>query len=429
MTVFTELPTPLGERVEFASPAWRAELERFLTERAADLPDEPYAFSVQLDDPPPHLHQGAAPFGYTVRLRRGAVDVSAVPSEAVDLHQRVDYNAALPFAWTVHGGDPDGQAQAWREYRLLAGDRHPPPTGRPPAAPGLKRILAELRDHLARRTVNNPDVEHRIKHLGLTANVAELAERGYTIMANAFSTEFADALRRETHKNHDANPPDAGFRATMLLKRGRIWEVAALHPWVLALAEHLLGRGCLMYQSDTIVKGPGLDTHPGLHSDYAASMVAEPFPEFCLEATAVWAIDDFRGDAGPTCVLPRSHRKGRQVPAGTTQAGTVTLELAQGSIAFWHGALWHGSTPRRAPGRRTSLHNAYSRNFVRPVERYEDVDAGILNRNPPPFATLCGLDDAFGKSGESGADFARLGYAAKAGYGRTALPEEAPRFG
>ena len=77
----------------------------------------------------------------------------------------------------------------------------------------------------------------------------------------------------------------------------------------------------------------------------------------------------------------------------------------------------------------TSLHNAYSRNFVRPVERYENIDTDILNRNPALFATLCGLDDAFGKSGESGADFNRLGYAARAGYGRTALPREVARFG
>ena len=427
--MFTELPTPLGERVEFASAAWLEEVERFLSERASDLPEETFAFSTRLDHPPPHLHPGTSPFGYTVRLRRGEVAVSPTPSEAVDRYRRADYNAALPFAWTVIGNDDAVRERAQREYRQLAGGGYPPPRGHPPSDPALRQTLAALHDHMARRTINNPDVEHRIEHFGLEGNVAELAERGYTILANAFSPAFADELRIETHRNHAANPPDAGFRATMLLRRGRIWEEAAVHPWVLALAEHLLGRGCLMYQSDTIVKGPGLDTHPGLHSDYAASMVAEPFPEFCLEATAVWAIDDFIGDAGPTCVLPGSHRKGRQVPPGTTQEGTATLEMPSGSIAFWHGALWHGSTPRKAPGKRTSLHNAYSRNFVRPVERYENIDADILNRNPALFATLCGLDDAFGKSGESGADFNRLGYAARAGYGRTALPREVARFG
>ena len=97
-------------------------------------------------------------------------------------------------------------------------------------------------------------------------------------------------------------------------------------------------------------------------------------PDYCLEATAVWAIDDFHKEHGPTCVMPGSVEKRSQVPPGTTQEGTKLLEMDEGSIAFWHGGLWHGSTPRTAPGKRTSLHNAYCRNFIRPLENYLDID-------------------------------------------------------
>lgn len=61
------------------------------------------------------------------------------------------------------------------------------------------------------------------------------------------------------------------------------------------------------------------------------------------------------------------------------------------------------------------------RYFMRPLERYDDIDQAIVDRNPPAFSTLCGLDDPFGKSGDTGADFERLRYAANAGYGRTPL--------
>ena len=135
----------------------------------------------------------------------------------------------------------------------------------------------------------------------------------------------------------------------------------------------------------------------------------------------MWAIDDFDADAGPTVVVPGSFRKRRQVPPGTTREDVVTIEMPKGSIAFWHGATWHGAMPRKAPGTRTSLHNAYCRFFLRPLERYDDIDQAIVDRNPPVFSTLCGLDDAFGKSGDTGADFERMRYAASAGYGRTAL--------
>lgn len=422
----TKLAVPLSERVELGSPEWIAEIKQFLqnNSQAFGNLDAPFTFSARYDNPPPHL--GCDVCGFSARLSRTGVDIHDTPNEDADVFFSADYNAWLPFAWTVYGGDQQIFTRTRREYTNLAGGTVGDRSGAMPDDSQLRQILYDLHDHLAVRIVNNPDIEHRIKHLGLERNIAELDETGYTVLENAFTVEFADEMRAETHRNHEGRGENASFRATMLLERGRIWEEAVAHPWVLTLADHLLGRGCLLYQSDTIVKGPGLDTHPGLHSDYGASRVEEPFPEFCLEATAVWAIDDFDADAGPTVIIPGSFKFGRQVPPGTTQKDTVTIEMPKGCIAFWHGATWHGSTPRKAPGLRTSLHNAYSRNFMRTIERYEDIDAEIINRNPPVFSTLCGLDDPFGKSGDTGADFERLRYTAKAGYGRSSLiPAEA----
>lgn len=386
------------------------------------LPDQPISFSMCLDNPPPHLWDDAnGPFGYTMRLARGSVAVDARPDATADGFERGDYNAILPLLWTVFDEDTEASYRMDRELRILVADGYAPPDGKPLDDPSLGLVFFDLHNHMARRTVNNPDVLHRAKHLGLMRNLADLDETGYTVLENAFTPEFADELRAEAQRNHEAAPPNTGFRATMLLRRGRLWEQAVIHPWVLTLAEYLLGRGCLIYQSDTIVKGPGLDTHPGLHADYGASRVEEPFPDYCLEATAVWAIDDFDADAGPTVIVPGSFKKRRQVPPRTTRDDAVTIEMPKGSIAFWHGATWHGAMPRKAPETRTSLHNAYCRYFMRPLERYDDIDQSIVDRNPPVFSTLCGVDDPFGKSGDTGADFERMRYAASAGYGRTEL--------
>ena len=417
-----EPTVPLSERVEYASPGWRAEVERFLKDRTHMFPRQPISFATHLDNPPPHLVDNAnEPFGYTMRIARGKAVVDAWPDPKADSYQRGDYNTMLPLLWTVHDKDREASVRMNREHGLLVGDRYAQPSGEPLEDEVLGLVLLDMHNHMARRTVNNPDVVHRAKHLGLEKNLADLDETGYTVLENAFTAEFADELRAEAQRNHDAAPPDTGFRATMLLRRGRLWEQAVIHPWVLTLAEYLLGRGCLIYQSDTIIKGPGLDTHPGLHADYGASRVAEPFPDYCLEATAVWAIDDFDADAGPTVIVPGSFKKRRQVPPGTTREDAVAIEMPKGSIAFWHGATWHGAMPRKAPGTRTSLHNAYCRYFMRPLERYDDIDQSIVDRNPPVFSTLCGLDDPFGKSGDTGADFERMRYAASAGFGRTEL--------
>ncbi len=49
-----------------------------------------------------------------------------------------------------------------------------------------------------------------------------------------------------------------------------------------------------------------------------------------------------------------------------------------------------------------TLHNTYSRMFMRPIDDYSRISSAVVRRNPPQLATLCGLDDLFGKSDESG---------------------------
>lgn len=423
----SELAVPLAERVEFASAEWVKEARRFLEERVGAmgslLDDVHFTMGERYEHAPPHLGLPDDVAGFTIRFEDGMVNVQeGPPGETLDLLVEGDYNATLPIAWTPYGQDPSVKARAFREYSHLAKSKAPTMTGDLGAIdPTVVTVLGELHDHLALRTVNNPDIDHRIEHLGLGGNVADLAEVGWTVLERAFTTDLADELRDEIHRNHDGRPPDSSFRTTMLLNRGRLWEEAAIHPWVLTLAEHLLGRGCLMSQSDSIRKTTGQETHPGLHSDYSAWMVQEPFPDFCLEATAVWAIDDFTPEAGPTVLIPGSFRERRMVPPGTTQDDTVMVEMPRGSIAFWHGGTWHGAAPRTVDGTRSSLHNAYTRNFVRTIERYDDIPTKIVGRNPPVFSTLCGLDDLFGKSGETGADFERMIYCREAGYGQRAF--------
>ena len=410
----------LDERVEFGTNVWSQTLESCLNN--ATIPaGASITHRVSLEDAPSHIKKDQhSSLGFVVDIANGRATVKVISSSQIDGAMTLDYSRAQLLASTVLGSEPSVAERRLEDARRLAQSELPIPFDSPSLDSELRQVLRNAHDHMAVRTIANPDVVHRARALGLARNMAELNERGYTVLHDAFSDEFADELRAEAHRNHDAAPPNVGFRATMLLKRGALWEEAVIHPWVLALAEYLLGRGCLIYQSDTIIKGPGLDTHPGLHADYGASRVAEPFPDYCVEATAVWAIDDFDAPAGPTVIVPGSFRERRQVPPGATREDGVLIEMPRGSIAFWHGASWHGAMPREREGKRTSLHNAYARFFMRPLERYDDIDQEIVDRNPPIFSTLCGLDDPFGKSGYHGADFARMRYAAAARYGSTA---------
>lgn len=419
---WTRPPAPLSERAELASADWIQQLRVFADAYKLDSDEVPsFRVSARFDDPPPHLGLGTS-CGYTVNICRNGISVSDRFDESADWYRHSDYNAAIPFATRVIGHSVEDDERIFHEYSTLFAEKYHEFHDANPRTPSVLRFMSDLQNHMARRTVNNPDVAHRIEKLGLSSNANDLDTKGYTILEGAFTREYADALRAATKENHDSAPPNTGFRATMLLKRGRLWEEAVIHPWVLALMEYLLGRGCLLYQSDTIVKGPELDTHPGLHADYGASRITEPFPEYCLEATCIWAIDEFSLENGPTVVIPESFNRRKHVPAGTTREGAKPLVMPQGSIAMWHGGLWHGAMPRSAPGERHSLHNAYVRHFMRPLEFYYDIDQRIVDRNPPAFSTLCGLDDALGKSGNHGADFERLNYARIAGFGSIDQP-------
>lgn len=258
----TELPVALSERAEFASIDWLAHMQRFCESRSnlrATI-RAPFSFSARYTNPPVHLDRTEDTCGYCVTLSSDGVTVTAKPDESAEYFVEQDYNAALPLAWTVHGGDAHAFERIRREYAHIAQSHPPRERGKIPDDPVVTKLLLDLHDYLARRTTNNPDIGQRACALGLEGNLAELDELGYTILRNAFTAEYADELRQASHENVIEAPYANGEgirRGMMNLHRGRMWEEAIVHPWVLTLAEHLLGRGCLVYQSSTIVKTTG----------------------------------------------------------------------------------------------------------------------------------------------------------------------------
>lgn len=141
-----------------------------------------------------------------------------------------------------------------------------------------------------------------------------------------------------------------------------------------------------------------------LHDDYV--LVRDPFPPYCLEATSIWALQDFDLPAGPTAVVPGSHRKGHHPPNnyfGDIDAfSNKNLEMPKGSIGVWPGATWHGARTRLADGERVTLHNSFCRVFMRDIERYtRNIDPAILDRNPPILTTMTGHDSIYSMNTET----------------------------
>lgn len=224
-------PIPKSEWVEFASREWCGEANRYLQKQAGLHPEAldgvEWSVTERWRNAPPHLGFEDNVAGFWFTISGGQIEVGAGPAADAETEIDGDYNAILPIGWTIYNGDPAIQARAQREYGHLSRNKPVKMKGEFPSHPPLLPFLGGLHDHMARRTVNNPDVEHRIEHYGLRARAEELANQGGTILNAAFTEKMADELRA------------AGGC-------GRTWEEAVVHPWVLALVEHELGDGPIL---------------------------------------------------------------------------------------------------------------------------------------------------------------------------------------
>ena len=137
-------------------------------------------------------------------------------------------------------------------------------------------------------------------------------------------------------------------------------------------------------------------------------MIREPFPAHSQNLTAIWALEDFTVEAGPTLIVPGSHLRKRHPEPGEDLDQAVPIEMAKGSIALWDGATWHAQADRSLPGERVTLHQTYSRMILRTYDSYRGIAEEILDRNPPELTTLAGLDDLFEKNTYAGPDYRRL---------------------
>ena len=229
----TTLPISRSEWVEFASNEWCEEANRYLQEQAALHPDAldgvEWSVTERWQNAPPHLgfHGNIAGFWFTIS--GGKIEVGPGPAAEADTEIDGDYNSILPIGWTIYDGDAAIQARAQREYGHLSRDKPVKMKGQFPSHPPLLPFLGGLHDHMARRTINNPDVDHRIEHYGLRSSVEELDGQGYTVLESAFTHVMADELIE-----------NAGV--------GRHWEEMVVHPWVLPLVDRALGDDAVLIE-------------------------------------------------------------------------------------------------------------------------------------------------------------------------------------
>jgi hypothetical protein len=351
---------------------------------------------------PPHLKLQDDVGAWTARYDGAAITVARGFDAAADVMVEGDYQAGLAGGQFIGMLAPGAMKAMRREIKAMHGAGAVRMKGRI-ETPAAGEILALLHDHLGRRTVENPDLAHRAARQGLTGKIREMEEQGYTVIERAISPEFADEVRAATLR---ALLPHQSFSMNWMLYHGREFEQLIQNPLLMTLIDASLGRGAVIASFSSIKKGPGPGVIP-MHTDYAH--VPEPFPEFALTGVGVWALEDWTVAAGPTWIVPGSHKQRRNPRPGEGHNQGVPIEMPKGSVVFFTHGVWHWQGDRTEPGDRVTLHAHFNRGILRSLEP-KKTDVQMLHRNSPRLGEMLGEDDWFDKMSAQGRDYGRFTY-------------------
>lgn len=394
----------LPHQVEFLSDRWLDAVRGFFAEQLRLKPGQsqgrPFTVSERFTDAPPHLGLADNVACWSLRYDGERFCIQRTFDPGAELVVEGDYQAALFLAQYVGVLVPDGAAGMWREASHLFGADALRIRGGL-EDPRAQRLLGLAHDHLARITVENPDLEHRARRLGLIGHIHEMEEQGFTVIERAISEDFADEVRTAILRSV---LPEQGVSMNWMLYQGRAFERITLNPKAMTLVDASLGRGAQLASMAAIVRGPGAGLFD-MHTDYTD--VPEPYPDFAMSGVAVWAFEDWTERSGPTWIIPGSHRRRRAPRRNDSREGGVPIEMPKGSVVFFTQGVWHWQGERSEPGERVSLHPHFNRGILRSVEQ-KRPDVQMYARNPPRLGEMLGEDDWFDKMTATGRDYQRL---------------------
>lgn len=265
------------------------------------------------------------------------------------------------------------------------------------------------------------------RRLGIEKHLLELHTYGVTIVppetmgTPELTGRLRDAILRVIAERHDLEVPEdsesfsepwGGPKTWGYLFEDEAFIEAALHPVALCIARFLCGRSAVLQGTPSLIKTAAGTNDPRkgglsgegylrLHTDTHG--VPPPLPEYAQLCNLSWLLSDYNGpDDGPTVLVPGSHRSGRMPrpfesewwKEGAPVEPTPLVGKA-GSLAVWHGGLWHGSRPRTTEGMRITLPYIYGRSYLEPIQPWHEMvkenDNEKMLEKYPELGDLLGL--------------------------------------
>jgi len=206
--------------------------------------------------------------------------------------------------------------------------------------------------------------------------ISEIADQGYTIVADAIDLDLVDALVDDLSRlEHDLGIVAATnefegahtVRIYNLLAQSPLYRQVPVHPDVLPVVEGVLDPGCLVSSLSSIAIDPGETIQP-IHADDQLIPIPKPHPP--VVCNSMWALTDFTEANGATRIIPGTHQADTSPEFGR-HYDAVPAEMARGSVLIWHGSLWHGGGANTTGERRIGLAMNYCAGYIRQQENQQ----------------------------------------------------------
>lgn len=163
------------------------------------------------------------------------------------------------------------------------------------------------------------------------------------------------------------------------MNRDGLLDPIFMHPRLLAAVRHILGVHLKYIGSNFHCAMPGYG-HQGIHADFIWGV--EKHPEV---VNAIWLIDDFTEENGPTRVVPGSHRSCRHPRSEVDDLdapveGEVKLTASAGSCIVYNAHLWHSGTQNCSKRLRRAQHAFFSRSHRPSTDVLAVIDRQVYQR-------------------------------------------------
>ena len=236
----------------------------------------------------------------------------------------------------------------------------------------------------------------RIEALGLSENLDQMREKGYTILHGAAPASVTTRLRNAIKQHAEAAQDRMGIFGSEVrtpLGKDPVFTEVALNEKVLAIAEFMCGSGARLAEMIGTIRPQGSKAL-GIHADLGAWLL-DPFPEQTYMMNSIWACDEFTKEGGASKVIPGSHKLLREPTRDEIAAehGAIPVECPAGSVIIWSGATWASNYARELPGERIALHTSYIRLSLRPLTDFSYLGEDYMDTQPAKLRELLGRED------------------------------------